>query len=125
MGYYSTITRELVVSPPISVEDISALGLDKHIKEDADTYLVFEDFENAQPGEYLDTLIPRWEDSIKVYTLIPELKAIVAALGDRVYDGYLQIEGEGYGDGQPDIWRLRVRNNEVEEVFPKLVWPED
>lgn len=125
MGYYSTIKGSLKISPPISVEDIHAVGLGNHIDDDADTYLVFEDFEDALPGEYLDTISARWEESIKIYTLIPELEAIVAALGDRVYARYLLIEGEGYGDGQPDIWRLRVRNNKVEEVFPKLVWPED
>jgi hypothetical protein len=125
MGYYSTIKGSLKISPPISLEDIHAAGLGKHIDSDADTYLVFEDFEDALPGEYLDTISSRWEESLKVYTLIPELKAMVAALADRVYDGYLLVEGEGYGEGEPDIWRLRVRDNQVEEVFPKLVWPED
>lgn len=125
MGHYSTITYELTITPPISVADIHAAGLGKHLDPDVDTYLVFQGFEDAESDEYLDTIKPRWEDSIKVYTLIPELKELVAALGDRVYDGYLQIEGEGYGDGQPDIWRLKVKDGKVEEVIPKLVWPED
>jgi hypothetical protein len=125
MGYYSVITKYIGFTPGISVKDIKKLGLDKHINPDADTYLVFNGFEYAESDDYLDVLSPRWEDSIKVYTLVPELQALVAALGDRVYSGYLQIEGEGRGNGEPDIWRLKVKDGKVVEVQPKLVWPED
>ena len=125
MGYYSTIKGSITFEPGITLAEAKESLLEQHVNSDKDTYLILEGFEDASKDELLNVISPRWEESIKVYTLIPELKELVKSLPDRTYRGYLLIEGEGYGDGQPDLWRLKVKDGKVFEVFPELIWPED
>ena len=69
------------------------------------------------------------EDDFKAYWIVDELKELVTEIlkinPETNFTGYIEIEGEGDGSGEPDLWRLRVRHGKVEEVRPTLVWPED
>ena len=127
MGYYSTVRGQITVSPAINVGELrSNPSLRPYIDMDADTILIFEGFdEGVLDSEFVDTISARWEGQIKAYTLVEELTELVDTLSNATYDGYLEIEGEGDGSGEPDLWRLRVRNGEVQETHPILVWPED
>jgi hypothetical protein len=67
-----------------------------------------------------------WQFFILVAILFKELVAEILKINpDTVFEGYIQIVGEGDGAENVDMWRLKVCNNEVREIHPKLVWPED
>lgn len=122
MGYYSRVQGSIEVFPGISIsEALSNTAIAKFLKHsdhDSSIQLV------ESSGDFLDTIECPFEDEFKAYWLERELKELVQALGDRTYSGYLEIQGEGDGIGDIDLWRLYVKDGKVEEVKPKLVWPE-
>jgi hypothetical protein len=120
MGYRSRAKGEIQVTPPISWK---LLAGSKFNQSDADSSLVFCNY-----GDYdaVTTIKPRWDDEFKAYWIEDELKEIVRLWGkDRQFSGYIEIQGEGDGIGDIDIWRLCVKNGQVTIITPELVWPEE
>lgn len=119
MGYYSHTRGEITFSPELPKHAV--LGNEVIVKYANGDYDVFLDADWST--------ISGPEDSFKAYWIVDNLKELVAAIlrvnPDTVFTGHIEIEGEGDGSGEPDIWRLRVKDGKVEEVRPKLVWPED
>lgn len=119
MGYYSHSRGEITFSPELP--RYAVLGNEvivKYINGDYDVFLHAE-----------WSTISGLEDSFKAYWITDHLKELVEAIlkvnPATTFSGYIEIEGEGDGSGEPDIWRLRVKDGKVEEIRPKLVWPED
>ncbi len=119
MGYYSHARGEITFSPELP--RYAARGNEiivKYINGDYDVFLDTEWSTISGP-----------EDEFKAYWIVDNLKELIAAIlavnPTTRFEGYIEIEGEGDGSGEPDIWRLRVKDGKVEEVRPTLVWPED
>jgi len=128
MGYYSVVTGSIIFQPPIKWADIKT---SKFVINEPGVNYVIKDVMLESFGVYtedddlIDTIMAASEDSGKFYSIVEDLQELITELGpDRTYYGFLQIEGEGHGDG-PDIWRLKVKDGKVVEVRPKIVWPED
>jgi hypothetical protein len=119
MGYYSIARNEIVFSPDLPL----------YASKGNATIFKYID------GDYDINLDPEWssitapEDSFKAYHTKENLTELVNEIlkvnPHTRFAGYIEIEGEGDGSGEPDLWRLRVKNGKVEEIRPKLVWPED
>jgi hypothetical protein len=121
MGYYSIATGGIIVTPAIPYDE----GCDTDFATagyHGDSTLEFVDFNDY---DEITTIAPRWEDEFKAYRIVDELQTIVNSWPDHKYEGYIEIQGEGDGVGDIDLWRLRVKDGKVEEVKPTLVWPED
>lgn len=122
MGYRSTAKGEIIVEPAIPFDEAN----DSKYSEQGysgETNLMFAG------GHIYDDfikIVPRWEDEFKAYWIIDELKDIVSKWGEgRTFTGYIEIQGEGDGVGDIDLWRLLVKDGKVIEVRPELVWPDD
>lgn len=118
MGYYSTARGEITFSPEL--DRYTARGnavIYKYLESD-DIYLNVEWSTITAP-----------EDTFKAYWIKDNLQELVDAIlkiePDTEFKGYLEIQGEGDGTGDIDLWRLKVKDGRVVEVTPKLVWPDD
>lgn len=124
MGYYSTVRGQIYFDPAISQEDASRNEVIAKFLYNSGSYTDIE--LRAPRGSLLDAIESSYEDEFKAYSLVNELKELVDALGpDRTYFGYLEIQGEGDGAGDIDLWRLKVKDGKVVDIKPQLVWPED
>lgn len=136
MGYYTRVTGEIRVTPPITWAEAKdttwAQQGSGHYDRDFEFVLHMneQDDETVIEGELVQVVRrtftrvePRWDDSYKAYYSKENLQQLVDAFPGHEWIGYLEGEGEGAGDG-PDIWRLYVRDGKVIEVRPELVWPE-
>ncbi len=129
MGYYSVVRGSISFTPSITYAEVKNSGYvitearQNYVQKD----LMLESFgPDSEPEDEIYVILPASEDSYKAYDIVDNLKELVNLLGpDRQYKGYFEITGEGYDPGEPDLWRLRVKDGKVEEVHPKLVWPED
>lgn len=120
MGYRSAAKGSIEMSPAI---DFAEAAASKFGDQDGDTSIMFQDW-----NVYDDTMfiIPRWDDEFKAYWIVDELIEIVEKWGEgRTFSGFIEIQGEGHEIGSIDLWRLRVKDGTVEQVVPKLTWPED
>jgi len=119
MGYYSTLRGEIRFEPELPRYAVKGNEvIYKFIESDYDIALDTEWSTISGP-----------EDQFKAYytkdNLIQLVNEILKINPHTTFSGFLQIEGEGDGSGEPDLWRLRVKDNKVQEIRPKLVWPED
>jgi hypothetical protein len=129
MGYYSVVKGSIRFSPAVTWKQVKDSGfvVNKEHQNYVDKDVMLETYGPASDDDDLiDTIYPQSEDSIKAYYITEHLQELVDLLGsDKNFEGYLQIEGEGHDDGNPDIWRLKVKDGKVVEIHPKLVWPEE
>jgi hypothetical protein len=119
MGYYSTAKGEITFSPELPQYAIKGNAIIfKYIEADYDIEL---------DAGWRTISVPN-EDSFKAYwikdNLVELVNAILHVNPETTFEGYIEIEGEGDGSGDPDLWRLRVKDGRVEEVRPKIVWPD-
>lgn len=123
MGYRSWAEGSINVYPPIPRSLISDSSFAVEGWQGC-TSLTFAGFCDAGATE----IAPRWSDKFKAYYIEDELKQIVEQWGEgRTFTGYIEIRGEGDGDGVGylDLWRLYVNSrNEVKTVQAKVVWPD-
>lgn len=130
MGYYSTVTGQLVIKPGLLTADLGDLA-----DEAADDYDLIAKNEGTEgtlaldgngkivvvPGTFKTVVECRFEDDFKAYTLTQSVQAVVnlAKSKDAKVNGILYV----YGEENADIWRIRVEDNVVYEEKPTLVWP--
>lgn len=118
MGYYSTAKGEITFSPELPRYAVKGNAVIYKYLEGDDIYL---------DAEWSTITAP--EDSFKAYwikdNLIELVNAILKINPDTSFNGYLEIQGEGDGVGDIDLFRLKVKYGTVVEITPKLVWPED
>ncbi len=129
MGYNSTVRGAIRFLPPITYGEVKNSGyvITQRHQNYVEKDLELESFgPDSEDSDEVYKIIPSSEDAYKAYDIVDNLQELVTFLGpERKYMGYLEITGEGYDGGQPDIWRLRVKDGKVEEVRPELVWQQD
>jgi hypothetical protein len=122
MGYRSRVRGEITYSPAL---DPAVVAGNETIAKYTDTT---QDWDIFLDTGWNSITVP-CEDEFKAYWLVSNLTELVTAMlaenPKLTFSGYLEIQGEGDGVGDIDLWRLAVRDNEVKEIFPELVWPED
>ena len=130
MGYYSRVTGSIRFLPPVTYGEVKDSGyvITARGQNYVDKDLELESFgPDSEDSDEIYKIIPSSEDPYKAYDIVDNLEELVRLLGpDRRYEGYIEIVGEIIETGSnPDIYRLRVKDGKVEELQPKLVWPED
>lgn len=119
MGYHSKVKGFIKFSPGISVDEVRNHPVLSKFEETPDQYPDLQFFTHR--GNLLDSIKCPNEEGFKAYYVEDDLKEIVTNLPDRTFTGRLEI----YGEDDGDVWGLRVKNGVVEQLEPKLVWPED
>jgi hypothetical protein len=118
MGYYSRARAEITYTPELPRYAVRGNPL---------IYKYLEGDDITLDAEWNTITAP--EDEFKAYWIKDNLTELVAEIlrvnPDTTFEGFIEIEGEGDGSGDPDVWRLKVKNGTVVEVRPKIVWPED
>lgn len=118
MGYYSTVHGEISYTPGLLEDELQDPIIQRYLKYDKDVTL----------NNDWHTIECSTDDQFKAYCLEEDLKELVAKLVELnpeiTFTGYLEVQGEGRGPGNVDLWRLQVKNGKVVEVKPTLVWPE-
>lgn len=116
MGYYSKATGEITYSPELPRYAVRGV-------EVIQKYLNASDYDLSLDPEW-STITPP-EDSFKAYwiknNLIELVDTILKINPSTTFEGYIELQGEG--DGDVDLWRLRVKDGKVEEIRPEIVWP--
>lgn len=128
MSYNSRVEGSIIFKPSVTFGEVknSRFVINDPGQNYVDAEIELETFgPDSEDDDEVWRIKPYSEDPYRAYGIISDLTELVDFLGPRQYIGYLEITGEGYVPGEPDIWRLRVRDGKVEEVRPKLVWPED
>lgn len=124
MGYLSSAKGYISVTPGILEQQVEETPYCRH----GDTTLEVTGVVSPINPNLVNPslIIPRYDDKFKAYDTIEELNGIVDRWGEgRVFSGYIEIQGEGDGIGDIDLYRLAVKDGKVVEITPKLVWPED
>lgn len=128
MGYYSTVTGEIAIIPPIPWKILkdSPLLPGSRGRKDRDASLRIEETTvDTDDGTLIRRvgagIVPGWDDSYKAYDLINHVQEIVDAFPGHTYAGYLHVEGREEGI---DIWRVYVKDGRAVEVRPEITWPE-
>jgi len=129
MGYYSVVRGSIRFSPAVTWDQVkdSEFVITKSHQNYVNKDVMLESFGPASDdSDQIDTIYPHSEDSAKFYNITEDLQELVDLVGsNKTFEGYLEITGEGYDVGEPDIWRLMVKDGKVKEIKPKLVWPEE
>jgi hypothetical protein len=119
VGYYSTASGEITFSPELPRYAVRGNEIIHKYTNGEDDITLDAEWSNILPPE----------DTFKAYWIKENLIELVAEIfkinADTKFQGYIEIHGEGDGVGDIDLWRLYVKNNQVVESRPKLVWPED
>lgn len=118
MGYYSTCRYEITYRPELPRYAVQGNTI---------IYKYLEGDDIVLDAEWNTISGP--EDEFKAYWIKDNLTELVAEIlkvnPDTTFEGFIEIEGEGDGAGDIDLWRLQVKDGKVVEVKPKIVWPED
>lgn len=119
MGYISTARGYITFSPELPRYAVRGVEvIQKYVNSSYYDLNLDAEFSTISPPE----------DSFKAYWIKENLEELVAAIikvnGNTIFEGFIEIEGEGDGSGEPDLWRMYVKDGIVVEVRPKLVWPE-
>jgi hypothetical protein len=118
MGYYSRARGEISFNPELPRYAVRGNPI---------IYKYLEGEDIVLDAEFSTIVAP--EDSFKAYWIKDNLTELVAEIlrvnPDTLFEDFIEIEGEGDGSGEPDLWRLKVKDGKVVEVRPTMVWPED
>jgi hypothetical protein len=123
MGYYTTMTGEFRIEPPLIWNQIK----DGRFTDSREPY----EFHIKVVEEEIDTptgtltkrtgvaVLPN-EQGIKAYEANIVLQDIVNAFPEHKFIGHIQGEGEN----NTDMWRLYVRSGKVIQHEVECVWPD-
>jgi hypothetical protein len=126
MGYYTTLSGELRIEPPLTWSEMRE---SKHLDfESEDGFGVFKiqvleqevETEEGVLSKKSGVAIEPFEDSVKAYHARENLAEIVAAFPGHRFIGCI----EGDGEEQGDTWRLYVRDGNVIEHKGVVSWPD-
>ena len=129
MGYYTRVTGELHIEPPLTWPEFKDSRFLPGSPNDNGNYDVQlradEETVDTDEGQLVrktaSVLLPRWDDSFKAYNLIEHVQAVIDAFPGRTFTGRLECEGED----NTDMWRLIVRDGRAVRVEPRIVWPDE
>lgn len=122
MGYYTRVTGEFAIEPPLTWTEIrdNPVPTDRDVRLRIDEETVDTD-EGPLTRKTSSALVPRWDDSFKAYHLIEHVQKVIDAFPGHTFTGRLDCEGEESGD----LWRVVVRDGRAEKVEPRIVWPDE
>lgn len=124
MGYYSRMKGSIQIDPPLNYQELKNNG--QVIDGLRDVGIVVDKEKKPTPEGLLTVfngthIVPRSDDSGKVYDIQEEIPLLVDMFkDDHVFNGSIRVEGEEAGD----IWRMRVKDNEIFCEKAKLLWPD-
>src|SRR6266702_286980 len=123
MGYYSRLTGSIKINPPLTAAELREHSWLTKPEPLTVFVSVVKKRVDTDTG-YTVTLagseiVPTTEDELNVNHLQTELEGI-AAIPGHSFDGYIYA----YGEEQGDIWRITIRDGQVVEEKPKVVWPD-
>ncbi|MEV4227264.1 DUF6205 family protein [Streptomyces bobili] len=129
MGYYTSVTGEIRIEPPLTWAEIKSNPLlpeteggrseyDVRLRIDEETV---ETDEGQMIRKTCSALVPAWDDSFKAYHLIEHVQFMVDTFPGHTFSGRLDCEGEENGD----LWRVVIRDGRAEKVTPRIVWPDE
>jgi hypothetical protein len=129
MGYYTRVTGELRIEPPLTwAEFKDSPFLQGGPNDDTDYNVCLKTTEetvDTDDGQLVRKtaaeVLPRWDDSFKAYHLVEHVQAVVDAFPGRAFTGRLECEGEEAGD----LWRVVVRDGRAVKIEPRIVWPDE
>jgi hypothetical protein len=141
MGYYTRVDGEIVITPPLSWSEMNDAGVHPRDGYSHDRWIarrhrhgrmtemdvavrvittpldVYSSAVNPPEGV---ALVETWDDESKVYYIEEDLKTMIAQFPGHTIAGEQRMEGED----NLDVWKLQVKDNVVEAIYPKLVWPD-
>lgn len=128
MGYYTRVTGELQIEPPLNWAEIkdSEFAPERAKRTDLDVQLeVVEESVDTAEGELIRrtaaSLVVRWPDSFKAYNLVDHVQWAIDAFPGHTFTGRLECEGEENGD----LWRVVIRDGRALRIEPRIVWPDE
>ena len=127
MGYYTTLSGELRIEPPLSWTEMKGSRYLEFEGENGFSVLKIDVLEREIEIDE-GTLLKReglrvvpYGDSTKAYNIKDNLNGIIAAFPDHRFVGCI----EGDGEEQGDTWRLYVRSGNVIEHKGVVSWPDE
>ncbi|WP_370665416.1 DUF6205 family protein [Streptomyces sp. IBSBF 2507] len=129
MGYYTSVTGEIRIEPPLTwaeIKDNPALPETAGGRSEYDVHLrIDEETVDTDEGQLTRktcaALVPAWDDSFKAYHLVEHVQEMIDAFPGHTFTGRLDCEGEEGGD----LWRVVVRDGRAVKVTPSIVWPDE
>lgn len=126
MGYYTRVSGEIQIDPPITWGELTGSPFLEDSSEWRQVRLAV-DIERIETDEGTLTkrsasrIVPSGEDSYKCYEIEDHLRTLVKEFGNgRDFTGRLDGEGEENGD----MWRMRVDGDlKVEMIKVEPAWP--
>jgi hypothetical protein len=130
MGYYTTVTGEIAITPPLTWREFKDSPFNTTC---IDSYDGLKEVKLRVVEEQVDTdegpllrklavaLVPESDDSRKYYHLIENVQEAIDAFPGHTFTGRFDCEGEDTGD----LWRLVIRDGFAERVEPRIIWPGD
>lgn len=130
MGYYSTMSGELTISPPLTWGQFKDSEFREGSEASRGTYpcvkfrVEQETIESDTGRTEVITAVavePESGESRKLYYLEEEVQRLVDAYPGHTFTGEFLIEGEE----ALDVWKLVVDDQrKVRQVHPRIVWPD-
>lgn len=126
MGYYTRVTGELHIEPPLTWAEIKTVADSAFGDGCLDVTLdIREDTVDTDEGPLIlktaPALVPSWDEEYKAYNLVAHVQQAIDAFPGHTFTGRLECEGEESGD----LWRVVVRDGRAEKVTPRIVWPDE
>lgn len=123
MGYYTSVHGELTIEPPLAWNEFRDSPF--AVPRKHEIWLAVEE-ESKQTTEGVLTVkratrVVTWDESFKAYEFDGQLQKLVDAFPGHTFAGLF----EGEGEENDDMWRVRVRNGNVERIKPRIVWPDE
>lgn len=128
MGYYSTVSGEIKISPPLNHQEIKKIPTKSSTAWRDGSWdlkvIVVEEMVDTPEGElikrYADTVKSAYEDSYKAYYVKQNLQELIDLFPGHEFTGALTAVGE---DG--DMWGVAVNDGVAVDVKPTITWPSD
>jgi hypothetical protein len=129
MGYYTSITGELAIEPPLTYaefKDTPFTSFTDWSKGGADIYAIAVSEEDKDTPDGVLTvktahLVRPYPDEVKAYHAEDGLQRLVDAFPGHEFTGCF----EGDGERADDQWRLYVRSGRVIKHVPTITWPDE
>jgi hypothetical protein len=122
MGYYTRFSGEITIDPPLHRAQFDETKWAAEDDRFRNVKFVIEGrLDEAGVMVPVATgVVPAHEDAYKGYTMLEELRELVAKFPEHAFVGELRGEGEESGD----IRRYVVRDGAVDEWQASLTWPD-
>ncbi|MFJ4847523.1 DUF6205 family protein [Streptomyces sp. NPDC088733] len=130
MGYYTTVTGEFQIEPPLTWAEFrdspfNSTSIDAWDGLKEVRLRVVEDRVDTDEGSLIRktaaALTPETDEGRKYHHLIEHVQQVIDAFPGHAFTGRLDCEGEATGD----LWRVVIREGRAVKVTPRIVWPDE